>query len=291
LAPDTSPVPERTSIAVIGRQTLALAGVTFRQAVRMKAFAAPLVFAVTAAVLAIGDELLSGRTRDKNIGYIADYLTGIGVDLCEARMVADDEAAIGKALNELRASYTYVFTTGGIGPTHDDITADAVARAFGVAIGEHPEALRLIRERYAKVRGLELNAARRRMARIPEGGELIANSVSGAPGFRIGNVFVMAGVPVIMQAMMDEIGPRLKTGRIIHSRTVRLNIPEGDIADVLARIQETHEGVSVGSYPYFTGRKPGTNIVLRCRDETVLAAAADALVEAVGPEAVLAEEE
>ena len=162
-------------------------------------------------MLVIGDEILSGRTKDKNIGYIADYLTAIGIDLKEVRVVSDDEAAIVAALNALRARYTYVFTTGGIGPTHDDITADCVAKAFGVPIDHHPEAVAILKERMAKIGG-ELNEARMRMARIPHGAALVTNKVSGAPGFWIGNVIVMAGVPSIMQAMLDEVAPKLKTG-------------------------------------------------------------------------------
>src|SRR5579863_1137033 len=156
---------------------------------------------ITAAVLVIGDEILSGRTKDRNLGYIAEYLTNIGVELREARVVPDIEEEIVAALNALRARYTYVFTTGGIGPTHDDITADAVAKAFGVAIDEDPRALAIMMERYKPG---ELTEARRRMARIPEGADLIENPVSKAPGFRIGNVIVMAGVPSVMQAMLDN---------------------------------------------------------------------------------------
>ena len=186
---------------------------------------------VSAAILAIGDELLSGRTMDKNIGYIARYMTEIGVDVREARIVADEEERIVAALNELRSSYDYVFTTGGIGPTHDDITADAVAKAFGVPISHHPQALAILKERYEKLRGLELNEARLRMARIPDGGGLIENTVSGAPGIHIGNVFVMAGVPAIMQAMPASfISASMKdrtTGSLV--RTISI------IAGLLAR--------------------------------------------------------
>src|SRR5690349_19818940 len=166
---------------------------------------------INAAILVIGDEILSGRTKDKNIGYIAEYLTAIGIDLKEVRVVSDDEAAIVTALNALRAAYTYVFTTGGIGPTHDDITADCVAKAFGVSIDYHPEAMRIISERAAMM-GTEMNEARKRMARIPAGATLVENKVSGAPGFQIGNVTVMAGVPSIMQAMLDAVAPTLRTG-------------------------------------------------------------------------------
>ena len=172
---------------------------------------------VTAAVLVIGDEILSGRTKDKNIGYIADYLTAIGIDLKEVRVVSDDEGAIVDALNALRGNYTYVFTTGGIGPTHDDITADCVAKAFGVALEFHPEAVAILKERLAKTGG-ELNEARMRMARIPHGAALVANKVSGAPGFWIGNVITMAGIPAVMQGMLDEVAPKLKTGTKIAIR-------------------------------------------------------------------------
>src|SRR6202042_1993328 len=164
---------------------------------------------VTAAVLVIGDEILSGRTKDKNIGYIAEYLTGLGIDLKKVRVVPDEEPEIVAALNALRSRYTYVFTTGGIGPTHDDITADCVAKAFGVSIDVDPRARALLLTRIAEK---DLNEARLRMARIPKGADLILNKVSAAPGFRIGNVHVMAGVPSIMQAMLDEGAPTLKTG-------------------------------------------------------------------------------
>ena len=162
--------------------------------------------AVTAALLVIGDEILSGRTKDKNIGYIADYLTAVGIDLCEVRIVGDEESAIVGALNALRVRYTYVFTTGGIGPTHDDITADCVAKAFGVSIDVDPRALAILHERLAAT-GAEMNEARLRMTRIPKGADLVLNKVSGAPGMWLENVIVMAGVPSIMQAMLDEVAP------------------------------------------------------------------------------------
>ena len=165
---------------------------------------------VTAGILVIGDEILSGRTKDKNIGFIAEYLTNIGIDLKEVRVVADDEADIVAALDALRNRYTYVFTTGGIGPTHDDITADSVAKAFGVGIDHHPEVVARFRERWSEQ---DLNEARLRMARIPDGAELIQSATILAPGFKIGNVIVMAGVPSIMQAMMDIVAPKLKSGR------------------------------------------------------------------------------
>src|SRR6266446_3130928 len=189
---------------------------------------------VTAGILVIGDEILSGRTKDKNIGFIAEYLTNIGIDLKEVRVVADDEADIIAALNALRHRYTYVFTTGGIGPTHDDITGDAVAKAFGVGIDHHPEVVARFRERFQGPG--ELNEARLRMARIPDGAELIQSATILAPGFKIGNVIVMAGVPSIMQAMMDIVAPKLKSGMRMLSDSVRANAREGDIAQGTADV-------------------------------------------------------
>ena len=227
---------------------------------------------ISAAVLVIGDEILSGRTKDKNIGYIADYLTAIGIDLKEVRVVADEEAAIVEALNALRARYTYVFTTGGIGPTHDDITADCVAKAFGVPIDVHPEALAILKERMAKVGG-ELNAARLRMARIPHGAELVHNRVSGAPGFRIGNVITMAGIPTVMQAMLDEVAPKLKTGTKLLSETIRADLKEGDVGTELGAIAKANPDAIIGSYPFFDDKLgPNTNIVVRSRDPQKLQA-------------------
>jgi molybdenum cofactor synthesis domain-containing protein len=226
---------------------------------------------VTAAVLVIGDEILSGRTKDKNIGYIADYLTAIGIDLKEVRVVSDDEPAIVDALNALRKNYTYVFTTGGIGPTHDDITADCIAKAFGVSIDHHPRAVEILKERMAKIGG-ELNEARLRMARIPKGAELVHNKVSGAPGFWIGNVIVMAGVPSIMQAMLDEVAPKLKTGTKLLSETICADAKEGDIGTELGLIAKAHAETIIGSYPFFDEKiGPNTNIVVRSRDATKLA--------------------
>ncbi len=228
----------------------------------------------SAAVLVIGDEILSGRTQDVNTRYIANYLAQIGVDLREARVVPDMEEEIVAALNALRARYTYVFTTGGIGPTHDDITADAVARAFGVEIGEDPRAIALLKERFSEA---ELNPARRRMARIPKGAELIFNTISRAPGFWIENVIVMAGVPMIMQAMMDVVGPRLMAGPPVLVETVEAGgVPEGAYAARLEQIARGHEGVSVGSYPSFTSAGIRNQIVLRSRDAPLLARATDA---------------
>jgi molybdenum cofactor synthesis domain-containing protein len=225
---------------------------------------------VTAAILVIGDEILSGRTKDKNIGYIAEYLTNIGIELRQVRIVPDVEDEIVSALNALRSRYSYVFTTGGIGPTHDDITADAVAAAFGVSIDYDPRAIAMLSERFPPD---QLNEARMRMARIPAGAELIANSVSKAPGFNIGNVYVMAGVPSIMQAMLDVVAPTLKTGVKILSDTVRAGLREGDIGTALAVVAKAHPGVSIGSYPFFSETGPDTNVVVRSRDAGKLAAA------------------
>ena len=225
---------------------------------------------VTAGMLVIGDEILSGRTKDKNIGYVAEYLTELGIDLSEVRVVADDEAAIVEALNALRNRYSYVFTTGGIGPTHDDITADCVAKAFGVSIDYDPRAVAMIKARFTG----ELNEARMRMTRIPAGADLIVNKISAAPGFRIGNVFVMAGVPAIMQAMLDAIAPLLDTGVKMLSETIRADTREGDIGSELGEIARAHAEVSIGSYPFFdTESGPNTNVVIRSRDAQKLAAA------------------
>jgi molybdenum cofactor synthesis domain-containing protein len=225
----------------------------------------------TAGLLLIGDELLSGRTKDKNLGYIADFLTALGIDLREARVVPDLEENIVAALNSLRARYTYVFTTGGIGPTHDDITADAVAKAFGVAIDHDPRAVAILKAHYQPAM---LNEARLRMARIPHGAELIANPVSKAPGFRLENVFVMAGVPKIMQAMLEAIAPQLEHGEPIHSATVIAHMGEGDLAKPLKEIQDRHPNVVIGSYPFEETGGFGSNLVLRSRDRKALETAA-----------------
>ena len=230
---------------------------------------------VTAAVLVIGDEILSGRTKDRNIGYIAEYLTNIGIQLREARVVPDVEEEIVAALNALRARYTYVFTTGGIGPTHDDITADAVAKAFGVAIDEDPRALAMMMERYLPG---DLTAARRRMARIPAGAELIDNPISKAPGFRLGNVIVMAGVPNIMHAMFDSAAKGLETGVKIIAETIEAGgIPEGRYGDALGEIAAAHASVSIGSYPAFADGRFRNQIVVRGKDAARIAAARAAI--------------
>lgn len=229
----------------------------------------------TAAVLIIGDEILSGRTQDTNLNTIARFLTALGVDLKEARTVGDEPADIVAAVNALRVRYDYLFTTGGIGPTHDDKTADCVAEAFGVALPFHPEALAILERRY----GAEFNEARRRMARIPEGASLIRNPVSDAPGFQIGNVFVMAGVPKIMTAMLDDVAPRLRKGATVTSRTLRIEgVGEGTIAAPLEAVAKAYPELSLGSYPFGhgSGGAYGSNLVVRGRDpEQVDAAVRD----------------
>jgi molybdenum cofactor synthesis domain-containing protein len=235
---------------------------------------------VTAGLLVIGDEILSGRTKDKNIGHTAEYLTAIGIDLKEVRVVPDDEPEIVAALNALRARYTYVFTTGGIGPTHDDITADAVAKAFGVPIDYNTRAVEILRARLAQTGGV-MNEARMRMTRMPAGAELVLNKISAAPGFRIGNVIVMAGIPAVMQAMLEYVTPQLKTSAKMLSETVRADCREGDIGTELGEIAKAYPEVSIGSYPFVDEvRGPNTNIVVRARDPAHLAAA-KAAVEAM----------
>lgn len=242
----------------------------------------PATTIVTAAALAIGDELLSGRTKDKNIGHLAELLTAAGIDLKEVRIVADDEDAIVSALNALRARYTYVFTSGGIGPTHDDITADAVARAFGVPCAHDPAAMTMLSAHYAE-RGLEFTEARQRMARMPEGATHIDNPVSRAPGFAIGNVFVMAGVPSVFQAMLDAVLPALPTGVKIVSRALTSPYPEGEIGGPLTAVARAHPDVSIGSYPRYDGTSFSTEIVVRGRApeavETALSAVAAMIAE------------
>lgn len=229
---------------------------------------------VTAAMLAIGDEILSGRTKDKNISYVADHLTMIGIQLREVRIVADEEDDIVAAVNALRARYDYVFTSGGIGPTHDDITADSIAKAFNVPIDEDPRAVALMKAHYDPGK---LTPTRLRMARIPEGADLIENIVSIAPGFMLENVIVMAGVPKIMQVMLDEVTPRLKTGKKMLSHTILVHHPEGAVADILRLVDEKYETVSFGSYPFYREQKFGTNLILRSIDEAQLNAAAEEL--------------
>jgi molybdenum cofactor synthesis domain-containing protein len=232
---------------------------------------------VTAALLVIGDEILSGRTKDKNIGFVAEYLTDIGIDLREVRVVPDEEPEVVTAVNALRARYTYLFTTGGIGPTHDDITADCVAKAFGVPLHYHPQAVAIMRERIAKTGGV-MNEARMRMTRVPEGGELVLNKISAAPGFRIGNVIVMAGIPSVMQAMMEYVTPQLKTGARMLSESVRADSREGDIGTELGEIAKAFPDVIIGSYPFVDeGGGANTNVVMRARDPARLTSVREAV--------------
>jgi molybdenum cofactor synthesis domain-containing protein len=226
---------------------------------------------VTAGLLVIGDEILSGRTKDKNIGFTAEYLTTIGIDLKEVRVVPDEEPEIVAALNAMRARYTYVFTTGGIGPTHDDITADAIAKAFGVSIGYHPRAVEILRARLAETGGV-MNEARMRMTRMPAGAGLVLNKISAAPGFRIDNVIVMAGIPAVMQAMLEYVTPQLKTGAKMLSETVRADCREGDIGTELGAIAKAHPDVIIGSYPFMDeNRSANAHVVMRSRDPQRLA--------------------
>lgn len=220
----------------------------------------------TAAVILIGNELLSGRTQDTNLNYIAKGLTEIGVRLAEARVIPDIEDTIINVVNELRARHTYVFTTGGIGPTHDDITAASIAKAFGVPFSRHPEAERILLDYY----GDKITEARLRMANTPEGAELIANPVSKAPGFKIGNVYVMAGVPSIMQAMFDGVKPALKGGIPILSYVVSSFTPESQIALELEAIQQHNPEVEIGSYPFMKQGRVGVSIVTRGFSEEVI---------------------
>ena len=220
---------------------------------------------ITAALLVIGDEILSGRTKDVNIGATAEFCTDLGIDLKEVRVVSDETDEIVEAINALRARYTYVFTTGGIGPTHDDITADAVAKAFGVALPINDEARAMLETRW-KQTGTEVNEARLRMARIPEGASLIVNSVSAAPGFRMGNVHVMAGVPIIMRAMLEAILPTLKTGKKVLSVTVKAAVGEGTVGGPLGALQEQYPDVKMGSYPQMGNDRVMTELVLRSSD-------------------------
>lgn len=230
-----------------------------------------------AAVLVIGDEILSGRTQDTNTGYIARWLGQLGIPVREARTVSDVEGEIVAAVRALSARYDYVFTTGGIGPTHDDITADSMARAFETGIDYHPIAFAELASRYAAAQIGTFNEARQRMARVPFGAALVRNAMSVAPGFQIGNVFVMAGIPAVMQAMLEDIRPRLIAGAKLTSRTLSVYLGEGRIAKGLAAVQKQFPDVPLGSYPFMREGKYGTSLVARGNDEERLAAAAQAL--------------
>lgn len=227
---------------------------------------------VTAAMLAIGDELLSGRTRDKNIGHLASALTLQGIDLKEVRIVSDEQNDIVSAVKALSERYDYVFTSGGIGPTHDDITADAIAVAFGVEIDHDPRAMKLLSDHYSS-RKMEFTTARQRMARIPETADLIPNAVSVAPGFIIGNVHVIAGVPSVFQAMLEVLLATLEGGSQMHSSAVECVYGEGTIGDRLGDIQKQHPETSIGSYPKFDGENYSTQIVVRSRDQEAISSA------------------
>lgn len=227
---------------------------------------------VTAAILVIGDEILSGRTKDQNIGFIAEFLTNAGIDLREVRVVPDIEEEIVAGVNALRQRYTYLFTTGGIGPTHDDITADSIAKAMGVSIDVDERAVDLLLTRLKRE---DLNEARLRMCRIPKGAELVVNQISAAPGFMIGNVIVMAGVPRIMQAMLANVIDRLETGTKMLSQTVEAGLPEGAYARGLQTVDGAYADVSIGSYPHYNTSGGGfsNQIVLRSKNPASLAQA------------------
>jgi len=248
---------------------------------------------VTAAVLIIGDEILSGRTQDSNLAAIARFLAPLGIDLKEARVVPDLEIAIVAAVNALRRRYTYVFTTGGIGPTHDDITADAIGAAFGLAVEHDDAAMEILAARY---RPGEFNERRQRMARMPKGARIIRNRVSAAPGFQIGNVFVLAGVPKIMEVMLEDVRPRLQHAIPVISRSLKVQLPEGQIADGLEAIQKAHPDLRIGSYPFFAipgmPGSSGTTLVIRGRNNAEVDVAANevlALIESFGASATAVE--
>jgi molybdenum cofactor synthesis domain-containing protein len=219
----------------------------------------------TAALLVIGDEILSGRTQDKNVAQVALWLNDQGVRLAEVRIVPDIIERIADAVNELRAGHDYLFTTGGIGPTHDDITVDAMAAAFGVGVVLHPEA-RAILENYYRDRPGGLTEARLRMARVPEGAELIRNPYSGAPGIRMDNVYILAGVPSIAASMLEGLTGKLEGGRPVVSVTVGARAAESDVADLLRETEAANPGVAIGSYPFFTDGRHGSNFVVRSED-------------------------
>ncbi len=234
---------------------------------------------VTACLLIIGNEILSGRTKDANLQFLALELNKIGVRLKECRVIPDIEETVVETVNEVRRKFDYVFTTGGIGPTHDDITADCIAKAFGVGISEHPEAIDRMTRHYGDA--ALFTAARRRMARIPHGGVLVDNPVSVAPGFQMENVFTFAGIPTIMQGMFHAMKHRLVGGDPVVSRTVRTNLPEGIIAEPLGALQKRYEDLDIGSYPGFRNGKVSVSLVLRGTKDARLAAASAELMEAL----------
>lgn len=229
----------------------------------------------TAALVVIGDEILSGRTQDKNIAQLASWLNVQGIRLREVRVVADDMAAIGEAVNTLRARNDYLFTTGGIGPTHDDITVDAIAAAVGVQVVIHPDARAMLEEHYATRGGV--TEARLRMARVPDGADLIPNRYSGAPGIRLGNIFIMAGVPHIAAAMLDALTGTLEGGAPLLSATIGCWVAESEVADLLHSVERAHEGCQIGSYPFFREGRVGANFVVRSTEQAALEACVAAL--------------
>ncbi|MEP7315975.1 MAG: molybdopterin-binding protein [Sphingomicrobium sp.] len=231
----------------------------------------------TAAIIVIGDEILSGRTQDRNIAQIAAWLNVQGIRLKEARVVGDTEQAIADAVNLMRAAHDYVFTTGGIGPTHDDITVDAIAAALCVPVIIHPGARDLL-ERYYADRG-GLNEGRLRMARVPEGADLIANPVSGAPGIKVGNIFIMAGIPHITAGMLEGLTGTLEGGRPLVSVTVGAYAPESEVAELLRVVEKSEEGIAVGSYPFFKEGRVGSNFVIRSEDQALADKAAKQLAD------------
>ena len=234
----------------------------------------------TAALVVIGDEILSGRTQDKNIAQVALWLNQQGIRLAEVRVVPDDAARIAATVNELRAAHDYLFTTGGIGPTHDDITVDAIAAAFGVGVIVHPDARRMLEDYYrGRPGGMELTEARLRMARVPEGAELIPNPTSGAPGIRMGNVFILAGVPNIAASMLEGLSGTLEGGRPVVSVTVGARAAESDVAELLRRTEAEHPGVAIGSYPFFKDGLYGANFVIRSEDGDLARETGDALAQ------------
>ena len=230
----------------------------------------------TAGLLVIGDEILSGRTQDRNVAQVATWLNLQGIRLAEVRVVADDMAAIGEAVNALRARNDYLFTTGGIGPTHDDITVDAIAAALGVGVIVHPRA-RAILEAYYETRG-GVTEARLRMARVPDGAELIENRLSGAPGIRLNNIFILAGVPHIATLMLEALSGQLEGGRPLLSRTIGCWAPESEVAGLLRETEAAHDGCQIGSYPFFREGKVGANFVIRSTEEGLLGACASDLL-------------
>ena len=234
----------------------------------------------TAAIVVIGDEILSGRTQDKNVAQLATWLNQQGIRLAEVRIVPDDTARIADTVNELRASHDYLFTTGGIGPTHDDITVDAIAEAFGVRVVIDPTARKILEDYYRnRADGLVLTEARLRMARVPEGAELIPNPSSGAPGVKMGNVYILAGVPHIAASMMEALTGKLEGGRPVVSVTVGARAAESDVADLLRETEVAHPGVAIGSYPFFKDGRYGANFVIRSEDGELARATGEELAE------------